>query len=251
MVASVTNSTNYLDSGGTASSTYTVRAVIGGTVGADSESATVWAQQYLRIPLMVPAGRHDAVVVPDRERGVHLQRQRRQRRRPRRRRRLRDHPQVGSVEREGQLAGGLHRQRLPRRVQAQRHADVAHRPRPEHPRRRALHAVHRRRLRRRRPRRDGGQDRARDARRHRRVPVDGPGRERHRHDRLPQRRRLRPVRARVPDRVQRHDRRRDGDGQLRPGARHGQLVGRRLRQPRRPLPGDRRVPRQHRACPAS
>jgi hypothetical protein len=56
MVANVTNSTNYLDSGGSASSTYTVRAVIGGTVGADSESATVWAQQYLRIPLSVPAG---------------------------------------------------------------------------------------------------------------------------------------------------------------------------------------------------
>jgi hypothetical protein len=56
MVANVTNSTNYLDSAGTASSTYTVRAVIGGVTGADSETATVWAQQYLRIPLMVPAG---------------------------------------------------------------------------------------------------------------------------------------------------------------------------------------------------
>jgi len=56
MVANVTNSTNYLDSSGTSSSTYTVRAVIGGVTGADSESATVWAQQYLRIPLMVPAG---------------------------------------------------------------------------------------------------------------------------------------------------------------------------------------------------
>jgi len=56
MVANVTNSTNYLDSGGTASSTYTVRAVIGGVTGADSETATVWAQQYLRIPLMVPPG---------------------------------------------------------------------------------------------------------------------------------------------------------------------------------------------------
>ena len=33
MVANVTNSTNYLDSGGTASSTYTVRAVIGGIDG--------------------------------------------------------------------------------------------------------------------------------------------------------------------------------------------------------------------------
>jgi hypothetical protein len=54
MIANVTNSTNYLDSAGTASATYTVRAVVGGTAGADSESATVWAQQYLRIPLMVP-----------------------------------------------------------------------------------------------------------------------------------------------------------------------------------------------------
>ena len=56
MVGSVTNSTNYLDSSGTASSMYTVRAVIGGVVGADSEAASVWSQQYLRIPLMVPAG---------------------------------------------------------------------------------------------------------------------------------------------------------------------------------------------------
>jgi hypothetical protein len=56
MVANVTNSTNYLDASGTSSSTYTVRAVIGGVTGADSETATVWAQQYLRIPLMVPPG---------------------------------------------------------------------------------------------------------------------------------------------------------------------------------------------------
>src|ERR1051325_7113503 len=56
MIANVTNSTNYLDSGGSASATYTVRAVVGGTVGADSETATVWAQNYLRVPLMVPAG---------------------------------------------------------------------------------------------------------------------------------------------------------------------------------------------------
>jgi rhamnogalacturonan endolyase len=56
MVANVTNSSNYLDSGGSASSMYTVRAVIGGVMGADSETASVWAQQYLRIPLMVPPG---------------------------------------------------------------------------------------------------------------------------------------------------------------------------------------------------
>ena len=55
-VAGVTNSTNTLDSGGSSSSTYTVRPVIGGTEGAVSETATVWAQQYLRVPLQVPAG---------------------------------------------------------------------------------------------------------------------------------------------------------------------------------------------------
>src|SRR4029077_14501591 len=56
LIANVANSTNTQDSGGSASSTYTVRAVVGGTVGADSETATVWAQNYLRVPLMVPAG---------------------------------------------------------------------------------------------------------------------------------------------------------------------------------------------------
>jgi rhamnogalacturonan endolyase len=56
MIASVANSTNYLDGDGTASSTYTVRAVIGGVAGATSETATVWAQQYLRLPLMIPPG---------------------------------------------------------------------------------------------------------------------------------------------------------------------------------------------------
>src|SRR4051794_23003357 len=56
MIASVTNSTNYQDSSGTATSTYTVRAVIGGVVGGESESATVWAEQYLRIPLSIPPG---------------------------------------------------------------------------------------------------------------------------------------------------------------------------------------------------
>jgi rhamnogalacturonan endolyase len=56
MIASVTNSTNYLDSGGKASSSYTVRPVIGGVAGAESETATVWADQYLRIPLMIPPG---------------------------------------------------------------------------------------------------------------------------------------------------------------------------------------------------
>ncbi|HXU61532.1 MAG TPA: rhamnogalacturonan lyase [Polyangia bacterium] len=55
-VASVTNSTNYTDTGGTATSTYVVRPVIGGVEGAASETATVWAQPYLRVPLQVPKG---------------------------------------------------------------------------------------------------------------------------------------------------------------------------------------------------
>lgn len=56
MVANVTNSTNVLDSAGTASSKYTVRPVVGGAEGPPSETATVWAQNYLRIPLMIPPG---------------------------------------------------------------------------------------------------------------------------------------------------------------------------------------------------
>ncbi len=55
-VATVTNSTNYQDASGSASSTYTVRPVIGGVEGAVSETARVWNQQYLRVPLQVPPG---------------------------------------------------------------------------------------------------------------------------------------------------------------------------------------------------
>jgi hypothetical protein len=66
-VASVTDSTNYLDAAGTATATYFVRAVIGGAEQGASETASVWAQNYLRIPLSVAAlpakfrpGVHDA-----------------------------------------------------------------------------------------------------------------------------------------------------------------------------------------------
>jgi rhamnogalacturonan endolyase len=51
----ITASTNYLDST-TANSTYTVRAVVNGVEGADSPAASVWAQNYLSIPLSIPAG---------------------------------------------------------------------------------------------------------------------------------------------------------------------------------------------------
>jgi rhamnogalacturonan endolyase len=59
-LATVTDSTNYLDASGTSSSTYAVSAVIGGTEGAQSPQATVWAQNYLRIPLTPPGSTYEA-----------------------------------------------------------------------------------------------------------------------------------------------------------------------------------------------
>ena len=53
-VANVTDSTNYLDASGTSSSKYTVSAVIKGVEGAQSGPMTVWAQQYLSIPVSPP-----------------------------------------------------------------------------------------------------------------------------------------------------------------------------------------------------
>lgn len=52
----ITAGTNYLDSQGTASSTYTVRAVVNGQEQSASESASVWANSYYDIPLQKPAG---------------------------------------------------------------------------------------------------------------------------------------------------------------------------------------------------
>lgn len=42
---------NYRDTGGTASSVYTVRAVVRGEEQADSRAAAVWGQQYLSVPM--------------------------------------------------------------------------------------------------------------------------------------------------------------------------------------------------------
>ncbi len=53
-IATVTNSTNYLDAAGTGTSTYTVSAVLGGAEQARSASTAVWAQNYLRIPIQPP-----------------------------------------------------------------------------------------------------------------------------------------------------------------------------------------------------
>ncbi|MDR6724650.1 rhamnogalacturonan endolyase [Paenibacillus amylolyticus] len=52
----ITNSTNLQDAGGTNNSKYTVRAVVGGTEQAASKVASVWGNNYLTVPLSVPAG---------------------------------------------------------------------------------------------------------------------------------------------------------------------------------------------------
>uniref|UniRef100_UPI00403F9A0A rhamnogalacturonan lyase n=1 Tax=Paenibacillus sp. FSL R5-0490 TaxID=1920424 RepID=UPI00403F9A0A len=52
----ITNSTNLQDASGTSSSKYTVRAVVSGTEQAASAAASVWDNNYLSVPLSVPAG---------------------------------------------------------------------------------------------------------------------------------------------------------------------------------------------------
>lgn len=52
----ITNSTNYQDTAGTTSSTYTVKAVVNGTEQAASTSVAVWANNYLDVPLQIPPG---------------------------------------------------------------------------------------------------------------------------------------------------------------------------------------------------
>ncbi len=54
LLKNVTDSTNYLDAAGTATSKYTVSAVLSGKEGAQSAPVTVWAQQYLSIPITAP-----------------------------------------------------------------------------------------------------------------------------------------------------------------------------------------------------
>ncbi|PLT44577.1 putative rhamnogalacturonan lyase in rhamnose utilization cluster [Paenibacillus pasadenensis] len=52
----ITSKTNYLDAAGTTSSSYTVRAIVGGVEQAASPPASVWANNYLDVPLQIPAG---------------------------------------------------------------------------------------------------------------------------------------------------------------------------------------------------
>jgi hypothetical protein len=54
-LATVTDSTNYLDASGTASSSYTVSAVVKGLEGPQSPAVTPWPQNYLTVPLAPPS----------------------------------------------------------------------------------------------------------------------------------------------------------------------------------------------------
>ncbi|WP_179087783.1 rhamnogalacturonan lyase [Paenibacillus odorifer] len=55
-VTPITDSTNYQDNAGTASSSYTVRAIVGGIEQSDSPAANVWANNYLDVPIQISAG---------------------------------------------------------------------------------------------------------------------------------------------------------------------------------------------------
>lgn len=52
----ITNSTNLLDTGGTTSSTYTVRAIVGGVEQPASPAVRVWTNNYLDVPIQAPPG---------------------------------------------------------------------------------------------------------------------------------------------------------------------------------------------------
>ena len=54
LLKNVTDSTNYLDAAGAATSKYTVSAVLQGVEGKQSAPVAVWAQQYLSIPITPP-----------------------------------------------------------------------------------------------------------------------------------------------------------------------------------------------------
>jgi rhamnogalacturonan endolyase len=63
LLATVTDSTNFLDAAGTAASAYAVAAVIDGVEGARSTQVAPWAQGFLRVPLQSPGdiySAHDA-----------------------------------------------------------------------------------------------------------------------------------------------------------------------------------------------
>ena len=176
----ITGSTNLVDGAANLaqSNAYFVRPVVGGAEQAESARFTLPAnapvRQYLEIPLQLPAGgtvngssytySPGDVSVGDLDGDGEL----------------RDRPEVGPVRTaKDNSQDGFTGPVLRRRVRAERHAAVADQPRPQHPRRRALHAVPGLRLRRRRHGRGGDEDGRRHGQRHR------PG-HRQRQRRLPQ-----------------------------------------------------------------
>lgn len=52
----ITTKTNYIDTGGSTSSTYSVAAVVNGQEQAKSTPVSVWGSNYLQIPLSIPQG---------------------------------------------------------------------------------------------------------------------------------------------------------------------------------------------------
>lgn len=52
----LTDRSNFVDTGGSTSSTYTIRPVVNGTVGAATSAAVVWNTGYLLVPIIQPAG---------------------------------------------------------------------------------------------------------------------------------------------------------------------------------------------------
>lgn len=56
----ITGATNYVDTSGSTSSTYTVRPVINGQEQPASKAASVWGQNYLQIPIQAPSSAYSA-----------------------------------------------------------------------------------------------------------------------------------------------------------------------------------------------
>lgn len=56
LVTTVTGASNYTDTAGTTSSTYSVSAVVNGTEQAKSAAVSVWGNNYLQVAMQVPSG---------------------------------------------------------------------------------------------------------------------------------------------------------------------------------------------------
>ncbi|MEY4582220.1 MAG: hypothetical protein RL701_6923 [Pseudomonadota bacterium] len=60
LIATVRESTNYVDAAGGGAARYSVRALVAGVTSAPSPAVTAWKQEYLRIPLQPPAAGYNA-----------------------------------------------------------------------------------------------------------------------------------------------------------------------------------------------